>query len=45
MQQQTTCVLEYQINKSDLRSHKLGLYPIIECFEPYPHLNWFEIKI
>jgi hypothetical protein len=31
--------LESQNTKSDLKSHKLGLYPMEKHFEPYSHLN------
>jgi hypothetical protein len=36
--------LEFQITKSDLRSHFMGLYPKIKYLESYSHLNWFRLN-
>lgn len=36
-------VLEFQIIKSDLKTHNLGLYPTHEIFQTQ-FLNWFETK-
>jgi len=37
--------LEFQITKSDLGSHNLGLYLMKNYVEPCSHLNWFKIKL